>query len=119
MSKWLRLSEVADLLGLPQQDLRERRRVVRRMLRRLEQRDGVKYLHRDTKGGWLYVSVAKLEELLPWEPGTLSGIRRDMTTVNGQIRELTRRTNGHGARIRKLEKFRKATEAFVSAIRDI
>lgn len=117
--KWLKLSEVADLMGVKHEDPRERRRVVRRMFRRLEKRDGVQYLHRDSNGGWLRVSVERIEQLLPWEPGTVSGIRRDMGTINGQIRDLTRRTNGHGARIRKLEKFRKATEVFVSALREL
>ena len=117
--KWLRLSEVADMLDLETDDKRERRRIVRRMFRRLEQRDGVQYLHRDSNGGWLRVSIEKIEQLLPWEPGTMSGIRRDMGTINGQIRDLTRRANGHGARIRKLERFRKFTETYIKQLSEL
>jgi len=62
-SRYLTLLEVADLLKLEGSD-HARRQYVRRVFRRLEQRDGTKYLHKTTTKYWS-VCVDDLSRLDP------------------------------------------------------
>ncbi len=65
--RWLSMTEVADSMNLESPATPERRReYVRRLIRRLEERDGTVYLRRFGRGrGKLYVAVSALEQLMP------------------------------------------------------
>lgn len=93
-SRRFTMLEVAALMGLTNKAPKERRRHVKRVIRRLERRDGVAYLHADSPGGKLYVSLSALEQLIPWSPATLTKMRGDLdslaTTVKTVQKRLTR-----------------------------
>lgn len=90
------MSELAALMKLPHKNAHERRRYVRRTLRRLEQRDGATYMRRLGPGrGKLYVSVGLLEKLMPWDSGTLTGMRADLDGLGVKVKRLKRRVDRH------------------------
>lgn len=96
--RYLTLLEVADLLKLPHQEKDDRRRVVRRMLRRLEIRDGVSYMRtvgRPGPGSRLFVPVSALEQLTPWDAGTLTAMREDIDGLGVRVKRAERRIDGH------------------------
>lgn len=111
--RWLSMAEVADLLKLKHRDRRRRREAVQRLLARLEERDGTRYLRRFGPGrGKLWVSIAALEQLMPWDPGTLTAIRGDVDAHGTRITRLERRVDRHQIDIVKLrEASKKAAEA--------
>lgn len=97
-SRRFSLLEVADFLEVPKDLPRhERRRRARRWIRRLERRDGRRYLYREGKGRTspLYATVAALEQLAPWDPGTLTAIRADVDAHGTHLKRLDRRVTGH------------------------
>lgn len=115
--RWLKLAAVADLMRVEHTDPHYRVQYVRRLLRRLEERDGTAYLRRFGAGrGNLYVSPAALEQLDPYSPGAVGKIKDEVTSVKADQGELRRQVNAHGARILSLEKFRRATQAFVKEL---
>lgn len=115
--RWLPMVEVASLMQLPHADKHRRREHVRRAIRRLEQRDGTSYLHRFGPGtGKLYVAVSALEQLMPWDPGTIGAIRGDVDTLGVQMRRVGKRLDGHD---RDLEKLRNIQVKAAELIRDL
>lgn len=97
------MAEVAELMKVPQQARAERRRYVRRLIRRLETRDGQPYLQTFGKGrGRLYVAVTALERLMPWDPGTLSAIANDVTNLGNRMKRVERQVVAHERDIRQL-----------------
>lgn len=99
------MTEVAALLKLTNKGAKERRRHVKRLLRRLEKRDGARYLHSDTPGGKLYVSLSALEQLMPWDPGTLSKMRGDLDVLGTRMTRVERRVTITEKDIVKLHDF--------------
>lgn len=119
--KWLKLRAVADLMNVEHPDPHYRVKFVRRLLRRLEQRDGTAYLKRfglepgsGRRGGDWYVLPQALEQLRPYSPTAHAKLREDLDEVAGNVTELRRQVNAHGGRIRKLEEFSKDTAAYLA-----
>lgn len=101
--RWLSMAEVAELMQVPKADREQRRLHVRRLLRRLEKRDGTSYLRRFGPGrGKLYVAVSALEQLMPWDPGTLGRMRGDVDATAVRVTRLERRVTGHDRELEKL-----------------
>jgi hypothetical protein len=119
--RWLKLRAVADLMSVEHPDPHYRVKYVRRLLRRLERRDGTVYLKQlgAGRGAKLYVSPEGLEQLRPYSPTLFTKLRDDVDDVDGKVTELRRQVNGHGARIRKLEEFKKKTAEYLAAVADL
>lgn len=101
--RWFSIAELADLMKLPHKNKAERRRYVWRTIRGLERRDGQSYMKRLNPGrGKLYVSLSVLEQLMPWERGTLSGIRADLDGLGVRVKRLKRRVDRHDIDIKGL-----------------
>lgn len=100
--RWLSLVEVASIMKLTQPKREERRRYVRRAIRRAEERDGCSYTKR--VGKCLYVSVMALETLMPYDAETFTRLGRSVADMAQIQREHGRQINGHGSRIRAVEK---------------
>ena len=96
------MAEVADLMRLPPASARARAEKVRRLIVRMGTRDGANYLHR--VGRRYYVSTAALEQLLPWDPGTLHQIRVDVEDLQRGFSEQNKRLNDHAAQLRNQRK---------------
>ena len=97
------MAEVAELMKVPHQARAERRRYVRRLIRRLEARDGTPYLQTFGKGrGRLFVAVTALERLMPWDPGTLTAIANDVTSLGVRMKRAERQIESHDRDIRQL-----------------
>lgn len=99
VGRYLSMGEVAALMKLPPATARIRAEKVRRLIRRLEKRDGANYLK--LLGGQYYVAVGVLEQLLPWEPGTLHQLRSDVNDLAVQQAHQNKRLNDHAAQLRK------------------
>lgn len=99
LGRYLSMAEVADLMKLPPASARRRAEKVRRLIERMSERDGTEYLKRI--GRRYYVSTAALEQLLPWEPGTLHQLREDVDDLRAEVTEQNRRLNDHGAQLRR------------------
>lgn len=102
--RWLTLIEVAEIMKLAHPNRDERRRYVRRAIRRAEQRDGCSYTKRVGKLGQLYVSVSALETLLPYDAETFTKLGRSVADIAQIQRDHKRQIQGHGARLRVVEK---------------
>jgi hypothetical protein len=120
--RWLRLAQVADLMRIEHPSQHYRVQYVRRLVQRREQRAGTAYLirlGRDTgrgrRGTW-YVSQTALRLLIDQTTTTAGKLRQDVDELRDDHRDLRRQVNGHGARLRDLEKFRRATDAYVKAL---
>lgn len=116
--RWLSLLEVAALLDsleprLSKLSKRERRRWVRRIAQRAERRDSERYTKR--VGRELYVSRNAVETLMPWSPEQLSELERNQARLVQNHKALQRQVNGHGARIKNLEEWRRLATAFVAS----
>lgn len=101
----LSMAEVADLMKLPPGSPHARAEKVRRMVRRMEKRDGIGYLRR--VGRKWFVSIATIEQLAPWDPGTLGQLRSDVDDLRHDLHVQTRRINDHASFIRKQRNFNK------------
>ena len=116
--RWLSMVEVAELMKLPHQNVQERRRYVRRAIRRLEQRDGTRYLRRFGVGrnSKLFVAVSALEQLMPWDPGTLTAMRGQIGELGVRTKRLERRVDGHQKDITKLHDWTKRFAGMVEEL---
>jgi len=97
-SRYLYLLEVADMLGVKGKDPHTRRQTVRRLFRRLEERDGCTYLHKVEASSKLKVCVDDLAQLDPYEPTTQQALK-------ARVEELEREKLQLKARIARLERF--------------
>ncbi len=112
--RYLSLIEVAELMKLPHETPEERRQYVRRLVRRLEQRDGTVYLRRFGVGqGKLFIAVSAVEQLMPWDPGTLTSLRGELHSLNAEVRAVKKRVSDNARRISNLEKFRDLTRRYL------
>lgn len=115
--RYLKLIEVAELMKLTQPNRAERRRYVRRAIRRAEKRDGCRYTKRE--GKYLYVSVTALESLMPYNAETYTALGRSVAELAQIQREQGRQLNAHGSRLRTVENtvksLAKADEAMLRA----
>ncbi len=109
----LSMAEVADLMKLPPGSPHERARKVRRMVRRMERCEGAVYLRR--VGRKWFVSMAAVELLSPWDPGTLGQLRSDVDDLRHNLHVQTRRINDHASFIRKQRHFNKLVAQVVKA----
>ena len=100
--RWLSLIEVANIMKLENPKRDERRRLVRRAVQRAEKRDECRYTKRVGKS--LYVSVAALETLLPYDAEAFSKLGRSVADIAQIQRDHGRQLNGIGARVRVVEK---------------
>lgn len=124
--RWLSIAEVAAKLlelypKLATKPQKRRLETVRRMVRRAERRDAARFTKR--AGRDLYVSVDALSSLLPVDASMIDRLEVAVARLHGEHRQLAARVNGHGSKIRNLEKradkteqFQTAAEAFLAAI---
>jgi hypothetical protein len=118
--RWLSMAEVAGLMKLGHKTHRERRQYVRRVIRGLERRDGTSYLRRFGPGnGKLYIAVSALEQLMPWDPGTLTAIRGDVDGLGVRMKRAEKRIDGHDRDIAKLRAVQAKAAEFASAVNDL
>jgi hypothetical protein len=119
--------EVAGLMKLGRGGIDDRRRYVRRLIRRLEERDRAVYLRRFGSGkGKLYVAVSALEQLMPWDPGTLTAVRGDVDGLGIRMKRAERKIEAHDGRLsghdRDLAKLRAVQEkaaAFAQSVGEL
>lgn len=110
------LAEVAALMKLTHANARERRRYVRRLLRRLEERDRTRYLHRDSERGKLYITLSALEQIMPWDPGTFGKLRSDVDAHAMRIRRVEHRVKKHDRSIEKLHDWSRRSAELLTEI---
>lgn len=111
--KWLTLAQVAALMQIEHPDPAYRRQRAWRLIRGLEKRDGTAYLMRFGEGkGKLWVSPTALEQLAPYSPTAVVRLREDVDELKEDQAIVKRQLNGHGARIRELEKGQRAQAAW-------
>lgn len=110
VGRYLSMAEVADLMKLPASSANRRAERVRRLIVRMGERDGTSYLKRI--GRRYYVSTAALEQLLPWDPGTLHQIRADVEDLQRGQSEQNKRLNDHASQLRNQ---RKINACFIQA----
>jgi len=65
------------------------------------------------------VRLSSVERALPWSPGTLTAIRVDVNEIGDELDTVKKRVNAHGARIQKLESWRKHAQQFLTATAEI
>lgn len=116
--RWLRLDEVIALLAERHPELLKiqpasRRTKVRRIVRRAEKRDGERYSR--LFGRELVVSRNALESLLPFDQRVVANVERGLADVAQNQRALKRQVNGHGSRIRVLERRSELTAQYIAA----
>lgn len=107
----LTLMQAADALELKQVRRAERRRAALRFVRRLERRECERYLHK--RGREFVVDVRALESVAEGRVVSLTGIETAIVELGQNQRELRRQLNGHGARLKNLEKWRALTERYI------
>ena len=113
----LSMIEVADLLqprrltGKPDH---YRAQYVRRMIRRVERRDGRPLLTK--RGKDCYIALSSVEHLAHWDPSTLGAMRADIRELDRRLKALRRQVNSQGAQIRDLKRFRKATVNYLTEV---
>jgi hypothetical protein len=124
--RWLKLRAVADLMQIEHPDRHYRVKFVRRLLQRLEKRDGTAYMRRfgsdpgpGRRGSDWYVSPAALEDLRAYVPTMAQKLREDIDTTTESVTDLRRQVNGHGARIRRLEEFKRKTAEYLASVADL
>lgn len=105
-SRWLSIAEVVVRLieRDPRLAARPRKRQLecaRRLVRRVERRDSTRLTRR--AGRELFVNVDALSSLLPIDVARLHGIDASLADLHQRHRQLERRVNGHGSKIRELE----------------
>jgi hypothetical protein len=115
--RWLTLADVSDRLAafhakLASLSRREQRRYIRRLLQRIERRDGERYTKR--VGREVVVSLLGLESLLPYDPERVTGIEAKVVELGQKHRELHRQVNGHGARLRIVEQDQAAASKYLA-----
>lgn len=116
--RWLKLAAVAKLMGIEHPSAHYRAKYVRRLLMRLEQRDGTAYLRRfGGPGSAWHVSPGALEQLEPHSPNALGRMRQDINTLASEMGAIRRQIGAHGGRIRELEKNRTAAVASVAKVK--
>jgi len=104
-SRYLFLSEVADLLKVQKKTQHYRVQYVRRLFRRLERRDGCVYLHSTDGSRDLRVCVDDLAQLDPYNPSTLQMMRKDVDGLERENQDLR-------ARVARLERFATNVESW-------
>lgn len=108
--RWVTLEEVAKLAEKHRPKLRalqgkNRRQYARRLVQRVEKLHERRYTKRF--GRELMVSVSALEHLLPWDATTITELEQSVAEIAQKQRDQQRQLNGHGARLRNLEEWRK------------
>ena len=118
--RWLSMSEVAKLVEpeLVTTNRAEARRRVWRLIRRLEARDGTRYLRRfgSARNSPLHVSVAALEQLMPWDPGTLTAMREQMNGLGMRVKRVERRVGHNETNIKKIADWTKRFAGMVGEL---
>ena len=111
----VKIRELADRMGFKHPNAHYRAQYVRRLIQRLERRDGCRYMRQvgTGRGAHWYVSPAALEAIEPYSATALGKLRQDVDDTREDVREIRRNLNAHGGRIRELEKFRKAADAYI------
>jgi hypothetical protein len=114
--RYLSMAEVATLLPPPKpkedgqpHDPAYLRQRVWRLIRRLERRDRTTYLRTFGEGenAKLWVAVSALEQLMPWDPGTLTALRGDLDALGTRTKRLERRVDQQQNDIANLSKWTK------------
>lgn len=100
-----------ELKGLPS---KSRRQYARRLVRRVEKLHAERYTKRF--GREVLVSVSAIEYLLPPDATTVSALEKSVDELVKKHAELKRQVNGHGARLRNLEDWRKLTGDYLEAV---
>ena len=106
------LLQVADVLGINHPSRKERRRRALRAVRKMERRQGARYLVRDGKE--YLVSVRAFEGMLADNDVSLSGLEKSVAEIGEIQRHMRRQLNGQGARIKELERWRALTTQYLS-----
>jgi predicted translin family RNA/ssDNA-binding protein len=98
--RWLSLLEVATLLKINLSSRSAKRRKVLRLVRDVERR-GTSITKRF--GNRVYVSTAGLELLFPAHAIALGKLEDSVARIASEQREIKRKLNGHGSRLKKVE----------------
>lgn len=116
--RWLKLSEVADLMGLKHPRQKHRVEYVRRLVRQLEQRDGTEYAKRfsDKPNAPMWIAMSVIEKLMPWDPSTVSAIRADVEEIGSRIKRAERRIDTHDRELSKHREWQKKAAELLASI---
>lgn len=84
----------------------------------MEHRDGTAYLRRfGSNRSRLFVSPQALERLRDQhDPEAMARLRQDVDQARADQGAILRKVNGHGARILKLEDFKRKTEGYLRSL---
>jgi hypothetical protein len=109
------MGEVAKLLGL---EGKRARRNAWRLIRRLELRDGVRYLVKPSasRNGHTFCSLSALELLLPFDPNTMKAMRGRILTCEQRLDRHSKQIKSHGVKIREIKERQAADRALMAAI---
>jgi len=129
--RWLSMAEVAELIRRTTENASpepvhpraraEARRRIRRLIRRLERRDGTTYLRQFGEGenAPLFVAVSALEQLMPWDPGTLTAMRSTIDTLGVRMRRVERRVTRSEKDIQRIQDWSKRFAGMVEELRQL
>lgn len=110
-TRWISIPEILDGLSknypqlaarLANKPRRRQLEAVRRLVFRAERRDSERYTKR--VDGDIFVRVESVESLLPVDVTRVGEIERDVEGLHESHRDLTRKVNGHGSKLRDHEK---------------
>lgn len=109
------MGQVATLLGL---EGKRARRNAWRLIRRLELRDGIRYLVKPSgaRNGHTYCSLSALELLLPFDPNTLKAMRGRIGDCERRLDRHSRQISSHGVKIRDIKAKQAADRALMAAM---
>lgn len=105
--RWLTVADVVKILAERYPELLKlkphaRRQRVYRTVRHAERRDGETYSRR--VGGLIVVSRNALESLLPFDARVVANLEQGVADLAQKHRALKKQVNGHGSRLRLVEK---------------
>jgi hypothetical protein len=106
------LLQVADVLGIAHTSRKERRRRALRAVRKMERRQCARFLVREGKE--YVVSVRAFEGMLADNDVSLSGLEKSVAELGEIQRHIRRQLNGHGARLKEIERWRALTTQYLS-----
>jgi nuclear transport factor 2 (NTF2) superfamily protein len=117
--RWLSLMEVAELIGRHNKRVlalsrKRRREHVLRLVRRVERINEQRIAKR--VGREWFVSRNYVDALQQWEPEALSELEQNVASIKQKQEAQQRQINGHGSRLRIVEKRQHAAETFLSTI---
>jgi hypothetical protein len=109
--RWLSLPELADLMKLTQPSRAARRRAALRVVRMAEELNRIRISKR--VGNKVYVSTVLLENLFPIGDDRIFNVENALADLSQKAKALDRQVQNQGARVGKLERWRKLTTEYL------